>query len=341
MYILKRIIVIMLIISVLSAGFCFGASALVIYDGDFGYEVNTSKREATLVRYSGNGGTVQLPEFFQDYPVTVIDRNAFSGNPDIKEIVFADTNTTVEEYAFMNCASLETVYIPENVVSFGDRVFANCASLTTVTLLSDIISMPTNMFSGCSSLENVVINDNIAEFSYGCFNGCFSLTDLDFVKNGVMLQSYAFNGTGAESVVLSDSLMAIPDHAFTNCPNLKYVTIPESVVLIQPNAFDFDDVTIRCFYDSFAYSFAKEHGYSYELLNGVKLGDANGDSFVNINDVTHVQRYLAEAENIEGIYFYASDVNRDGFVDISDATTLQMYLAEYELPYPIGEVITQ
>ena len=47
----------MLIISVLSAGFCFGASALVIYDGDFGYEVNTSKREATLVRYSGNGGT--------------------------------------------------------------------------------------------------------------------------------------------------------------------------------------------------------------------------------------------------------------------------------------------
>ena len=339
MYFLKRIIVFTLIISVLLAGFCFSASALVIYDGDFGFEVNVSKREATLVSFNGSGGTVQLPEFFQGYPVTVIDRNAFSGNPDIKEIVFSGTNTTVEEYAFMNCASLETVYIPENVVSFGDRVFAGCSSLKTVTLLSDIISMPTNMFSGCSSLCDLTINENIAEFSYGCFNGCSSLTDLDFVSNGALIQSYAFNGTGAESVVLSDSLMAIPDYAFTNCPNLKNVTIPQSVVFIQPNAFDFDDVTIRCYYDSFAYTFAKEHAYSYELIDGVKLGDANGDDCVNINDVTCVQRYLAEAENIEGIYLYASDVNLDGYVDISDATVMQMYLAEYDLPYRIGEPV--
>ena len=76
---------------------------------------------------------------------------------------------------------------------------------------SDIVSMPTNIFSGCSSLENLTLNENIAEFSYGCFNGCSSLTDLDFVSNGVLLQSYAFNGTGAESVVLSDSLLASPD----------------------------------------------------------------------------------------------------------------------------------
>lgn len=339
MKLIKRIIVTTLIVSVLLAGFSFSASALVIYDGDFGYEVNVSKREATLVGYIGSGGTVELPDYFQDYPVTVIDRNAFSGNTDIKEIVFSGANTTVEEYSFMNCTSLEAVYIPENVVNFGDRVFEGCTSLNTVTMLSDIVSMPTNMFSGCTALENVTINENIAEFSYGCFNGCTSLTNLDFVENGVMLQSYAFNGTGAESVVLSDSLLAIPDHAFTNCPNLKYVTIPQSVVFIQPNAFDFEDLTIRCFYDSYAYVFATEHGYSYELLDGVKLGDANGDSFVNINDVTRLQRYLAEAENIEGIYLYASDVNRDGFVDISDATTLQMYLAEYEIHYPIGEPI--
>ena len=341
MNLLRRLIVTTLIVSLLTAGVCFQASALVIYDGDFGFEVNAAKHEAKLVKYKGYDETVQIPEFYRDYPVTSIDRNAFSGNTAIKEITFSSTNTTVDEYAFMNCISLETVTIPENVVSFGDRVFAGCTSLTTVTMLSDIVSMPTNMFSGCTSLENVTINENIAEFSYGCFNGCSSLTDLDFVSNGALLQSYAFNGTGAESVVLSGSLFAIPNYAFTNCPNLKYVTIPESVMLIQPNAFDFDKITIRCSYNSYAYLYATENDIAYELTDNALLGDSNGDKYININDVTTIQRHLAELEHLDGIYLYAADANQDGTLDISDATTLQMYLAEYDIPYPIGEVMTQ
>lgn len=341
MIIIKKITVITLILSVLSASICINASALVIYDGDFGFEVNTSKRQATLVKYKGSEDTVNLPDYFQGYPVTVIDRNAFYENKSIKEIVFSNTNTTVEEYAFMNCTSLETVTIPENVVSFGDKVFAGCTSLKNVTLHSEIISVPSNMFLDCTSLENITINENIAEFGYGCFNGCSSLTDLDFVSNGVLLQSYSFNGTGAESVVLSDSLPAIPNYAFTNCPNLNYVIIPQSVVFIQPYAFDFENVTIGCYYDSYAYTFAKEHGYSYELLDGVMLGDVNNDNFVSIRDVTSIQRHLAQLEVVEGIYLYAADTNQDGKVDISDATVLQMYLAEYELLYTIREILTQ
>ena len=112
----------MIVFAIFTACFGFRASALVIFDGDFGYEVNATKHEARLVRYNGNDETVQIPEFYRDYPVTSIDRNAFSGNTAIKEITFSSTNTTVDEYAFMNCTALETVYIPENVVTFGDRV---------------------------------------------------------------------------------------------------------------------------------------------------------------------------------------------------------------------------
>lgn len=312
---------------------------MIIYDGDFGFEMIAGKQEAKLVRYNGDNETVQLPEYFQSYPVTVIDRNVFSGNNNIKEIVFSSTNTTVEQYAFMNCTSLETVYIPENVVSFGDRVFAGCTSLQTVTMLSDVVSMPTNMFSGCTSLCDLTLNENIAEFSYGCFNGCSSLTNLDFVSNGDLLQSYAFNGTGAESVVLSDSLLGIPDYAFTNCPDLKYVTIPKSVVFIQPHSFDFENITIRCYYGSNAYDYAKDNGISYELIDGVKLGDVDGDNRVSIDDATCIQRYLAGIIDLDGIYLYAADTNLDGDVDISDATTLQMFLAEYNIPYPINKSI--
>ena len=80
---------------------------------------------------------------------------------------------------------------------------------------------------------------------------------------------------------------------------------------------------------------------SSTALDEVKLGDANGDGSVNINDVTQIQRHLAELESLEGIYLHAADANQDGTLDISDATTLQMYLAKYDIPYPIGEVMTQ
>lgn len=336
---IKTITSIILIISVLAVCLCVKASALVIYDGDFGFEVNASKREAVLVKYTGNAETVQLPAYFQDYPVTVIDKNAFFENKKIKEIVFSNTNTTVEEYAFMGCTALETVYIPENVVSFGDRVFANCTSLKTVTLLSDMSSVPTNMFSGCSSLENLTINQNIAGFDYGCFNGCSSLTDLDFVADGAMIDSYAFNGTGAASVTLSDSLIAIPDYAFTNCKNLKYVTVPESVIMIQPNAFDWHNVTIRCFENSAAHVFAVEHNLSYEIVNRVMIGDTLSDGCIDISDVTAIQRHLANLETFNELSLLAADTNQDGIVDISDATAIQMFLAKYDVPFAIGETV--
>jgi hypothetical protein len=273
--------------------------------------------------------------------VTVIDRNAFSGNGAISEVVFSDTNTTVDDYAFMGCSALETVYIPENVVRFGDRTFADCVSLKTVTLLSDMVSVPTNMFSGCSALENVTVSESIADFGYGCFNGCSSLTDLGFVKNGAMLGSYAFNGTGAASVVLSDTLLAIPNYAFTDCPQLKYVTIPESVALIQPYAFDWENITIRCYADSFAHAYALENNLSYELLEKVTLGDVDRDGNVNINDVTNIQRILAELEEPDALSLLAADANQDGTADIADATTLQEFIAEYAVPYPIGRLINR
>lgn len=341
MRLLKNIIVTAIIISMLAVSTCLHASALIIFENGFGFEVNSSEHEATLVRYDENDEYVTLPTYFHGYPVRVIDRSAFSGNEKIKEIVFSDTNTTVDEYAFKNCTSLETVYIPENVVSFGDSVFADCTSLKNVTLLSDIVSLPANMFSGCTSLENLTLNERIAEFSYGCFNGCAFLSNLDFVSNCAILQSYSFNGTGAESVVLGDSLLAVPNYAFTNCPNLKYVTIPESVALIQPYAFNWENITIRCYYDSFAYDYARQNNISYELIDGVIYGDTNGDGAVNINDVTVIQRHLAKLNTVSGIYLYASDINRDGEVSIADATGLQMYLAEYKVNYPIGEIIKQ
>ena len=54
-------------------------------------------------------------------------------------------------------------------------------------------------------------------------------------------------------------------------------------------------------------------------------GDANGDGKVDIDDLTRLRRYNAEASTV---IFPGADVNGDGTVDIDDLTRLRRYFAE-------------
>lgn len=55
----------------------------------------------------------------------------------------------------------------------------------------------------------------------------------------------------------------------------------------------------------------------------------NGDGVVNVNDVTEIQRIVAELHTPDSREQAAADVDRDGAVSVGDATRLQNYLAEY------------
>ena len=175
-------------------------------------------------------------------------------------------------------------------------------------------------FYNCSNLKSANLGSYVTELYRGVFRGCTSL----------------------ESVELSDNLKEIPYESFYGCTSLGEITIGRNITLIQENAFiGCPNLVIRCYYDSYAYQFALDHSIPYILLDGVLLGDTNADENVDVADVTQIQKFLAELAELDGIYLHAADANQDGTVDIADATALQMYIAEYDLPYPIGEVMTQ
>ena len=175
-------------------------------------------------------------------------------------------------------------------------------------------------FYNCTSLKSAALGSYVKELYRGVFRGCTSL----------------------ETVELNDNITEIPYECFYDCSSLGAVTLGRNITSIQENSFSgCTNLTIRCYAYSYAYNFALSHNIPYILLDEVKLGDANGDGSVNVNDVTFIQRHLAELERLEGIYYHAADINQDGALEISDATDLQMYLAEYEMEYPIGEVMTQ
>ena len=189
-----------------------------------------------------------------------------------------------------------------------------------VKIPSNVTTIEVAAFENCTSIEKVVYNASCEYVPNQCFNGCTSLN----------------------SVTLSDNVKKIGDYAFANCSSLEYLEITSTVSDISDAAFQNDEnLTLGVWYGTAGYDYATKQNIPYVLLDGVKLGDASGDGSVNINDVTSIQRHLAELETLEGIYLHAADANQDGTVDIADATAIQMYLAEYEMDYPIGEIMTQ
>ena len=230
---------------------------------------------------------------------------------DIRNNAFKD-NTQIRLLEFAGAVNLERI---------GSFAFSGCTALTdNVTLPLNIKTVETAAFEGCTSIASIVYNTSCDYVPNQCFKGCTSLS----------------------SVTLNDNIVRIGSYAFDGCSSLNYIEIPATVTDISSSAFrNIDELTLGVWYGSYGYDYAVAQNIPYVLLDEVKLGDANGDGYVNVNDVTAIQRHAAELEPLEGICFHAADIDGDGDVSVDDATELQRFLAEYVVDYPIGEKLLQ
>ena len=86
-------------------------------------------------------------------------------------------------------------------------------------------------------------------------------------------------------------------------------------------------------------------GWVYDENASAAIGDVNFDGFIDVRDVTAIQRYLAEYDIIGAERLLFADINGDGSVTIEDSAELQLYIAGYDVspgtPYrmPDGELL--
>ena len=67
------------------------------------------------------------------------------------------------------------------------------------------------------------------------------------------------------------------------------------------------------------------------------IGDADGDTTVNIKDATAIQKWIADIE-VEGFDDAAADANLDETINIKDATEIQKWIADLLTDSMIGEM---
>ena len=86
------------------------------------------------------------------YPVTSIEKCAFSCRNGITHIELPNTITSIGRYAFYECDGLESFVIPNGVVSIGNSAFANCDNLISVIIPNSVTNIEMFAFSACYNL---------------------------------------------------------------------------------------------------------------------------------------------------------------------------------------------
>ena len=211
----------------------------------------------------GNGVTNLNGFSFSSYPnfasVTIgnsvesIGYDAFKDCKNLTSVTFASGSkvATIRYSAFQNCTSLTSITIPNSVTtienaSSSDGAFTGCTSLASVIFEpgSKLTTIGRSAFSDCTSLTLITIPNSVTTIGIAAFRNCTSLTGITIPDSVTTIQgSYYYGGTnlGAFSYCANlasvtfapgSKLTSIETRAFSDCPKLTSITIPDSVTSI-------------------------------------------------------------------------------------------------------------
>ena len=227
--------------------FALPASAAEFTSGDYKYTVSDDGT-ATITKYTGNGGNIEIPADFDGHTVTVIGEGAFENCRSITTLTISDGVESIGAYAFYKCGQITNVTIPRSVDSIGKSAFSDCNSITTLTISGGVGSIGERAFCGCVQITSVTIPDSVKSIGESAFEGCWHITTL----------------------TISDGVESIGEFAFEGCGKIANVTIPNSVKSIGNDAFfgcgsNYDTgLVIHGKNDSVAEEYAIKHGVNFQ-----------------------------------------------------------------------------
>ena len=149
-------------------------------ESDFEYGVN--KGTATITKYKGAGGAVEIPATLGGYPVTGIGMHAFAEYTSLKSVSMPESMTWIGNGAFAGCTGLESVALPAGLKSIGENVFYSCTSLTSVVVPDKVTSIASLAFYGCLNLESITIPASVTTLNSSFVYGCTNLKKIEFKR---------------------------------------------------------------------------------------------------------------------------------------------------------------
>jgi|GEM_PF-3036056 len=181
---------------------------------------------------------------------------------------FADGVRVIATGCFRNCHNLTELIIPDGVVYIGSEAFSNCRNLKMISLPASLRALGNLAFYESTGIEAVTVAGENTAFHvengalieaatqtlfWGDSAGCIpegvkriaeyayyqhkDITDIVLPDSVCEIGECAFAASSLASVVLSESLVGIPQAAFRGCNQLNRVAFSEGLRYIEAEAF--------------------------------------------------------------------------------------------------------
>lgn len=304
----------------------------------FSMRYNNTYEGYEVYQYDGKAMPEKLvvPKTYNNKPVVSVGNKFISNERGVREVVLPETIRHIGSNAFADCSGLEKINIPDAVESVDRFAFTGCSKLSDVTangrvtyrnnafILDNTVllsvpcasqySVPAGIkeiaeyaFSYNSELGSVTLAPTVTSIGAGAFYNCPSLSELVVQGNNLTsIGAYAFASSAVTEVYFPKSLTDISDYA------------AEGVTAL----------TVYGYKGSAAETFAaSKDNVTFSELSDMLTGDVDGDGKLTVQDVTTLQRFLAEMQTLSVPAHVMSDVNSDGVINIRDVTALQRAVA--------------
>ena len=207
-------------------------------------------------------GNIEVPSVIDDYTVTVIGENAFSGKLALTGVTIPNSVTNIGAYAFSNCTYLTSVTLPASVTGIGGDAFRRCTRLESVTLPDSLSAIDANVFRDCSKLERVDLGNGVESIGNKAFSKCTNLTSVAILGNVKVIDVAAFEYcSGLTNVTIGAGVTDIGKVAFQYCSALKSILFNGNApTTVAANAF-----TTGVAPDCCAYVYRASTGWGVEI----------------------------------------------------------------------------
>lgn len=315
---------------------------------------------------------------------SALESISFEGVTRLKEI---------SDYAFTGCSMLRSMDIPVGVEKIGILAFYDCTRLRTVTVPETVKTVDYAAFNytpwyQSDESEYMIVGDGVL------IKCAVHPSRIDLTGKGIKMiggatfrnaefsgeaQEYGYKyASTLESIVIPEGVREIGKSAFAGCYMLKSVTLPESVLKIDDNAFNiyvegidtpasinFEDCKALSYIGSYAffgcggietvtipdtvekvgeYAFAVTKAYDSFMANAAK-SENESDRFWIVGDGILLAGYVAKGQTKirvpDGVKMIAGSAFcgwDSGYVPGEDEALSDSGLTKYNITYKVTEL---
>ena len=208
-----------------------------------GTELTTLHIPANLKQYGGNSN-LRMEKFTgkyvsEDGRCVIIDNKLCAFAPKgLKEYIIPQGIKAINNNVFGYSDELQFITLSEGLEHIGDGAFNCCYNLTTITFPSTLTTIGRGAFESCSSIEGFYGNEKFHTSDNRCLIYDYGYPD-EPDSYGKWIQFFA--GKGVADYTIPEGIVGIDQLAFAWCPNLKTLTLPNSLTVIASGAFGWFD----------------------------------------------------------------------------------------------------